>query len=224
LKEHRARTGRPHWYVIDEAHYPLPSKWEPIKALHLDKLGSVMYITAFMDQLPMMLLENIDLFVAIGDEPKKHLDEYCTLVRTNTPDLAAPSDQEEHRAIAWWRHTGPPQWFRRLPPPEEHQRHRHSYLEGEMDPEHRFYFRGPKNELKLGVQNLKLFMQIGEGVDDETWLHHLKSGDYACWFRENIKDDKLAELADQLSKSDATAVESRERIFEWIRQKYMKES
>jgi hypothetical protein len=37
-----------------------------------------------------------------------------------------------------------------------------------------------------------LFVQIAEGIDDRTWMHHLKQGDYSAWFREIIKDRELA--------------------------------
>jgi hypothetical protein len=40
-----------------------------------------------------------------------------------------------------------------------------------------------------------LFLQIAEGVDDRTWVHHLRAGDYSSWFRRVIKDDELAREA-----------------------------
>jgi hypothetical protein len=94
-----------------------------------------------------------------------------------------------------------------------------------MDPEHRFYFRGPKNELNLAAQNLRIFMQLGEGVDDDTWLHHLRAGDYARWFRDVIKDENLAQVAEQVSHNgDASAADSRRALFDLIRKKYEKEA
>ena len=94
-----------------------------------------------------------------------------------------------------------------------------------MDPEHRFYFKGPKGELNLAAQNLRIFMQVGEGVDDDTWLHHLKQGDYTQWFREIIKDEQLAEKAERLSSNgDASAKSSRRELFDLIRKKYEKEA
>ena len=89
LMEYRSRTGRPHWYIIDEAHYPLSAKWQPTVDLHLEELRSVMFITSFIDQLPKTVLHDIDLFVAIGDEPAKHLAQYCKLLGEPTPELAA---------------------------------------------------------------------------------------------------------------------------------------
>jgi hypothetical protein len=53
----------------------------------------------------------------------------------------------------------------------------------------------------LHRQNLQLFLQMADGVDDETWLHHLSSGDYSGWFRAGIRDDELAVAASAVEKS-----------------------
>jgi HAD superfamily hydrolase (TIGR01484 family) len=225
LMEYRSKTGRPHWYIIDEAHYPLPAKWHPVEDLHLEELRSVMFITAFPDQLPETVLRSIDLYVAIGDEPQQNLAQFCELLGEPAPDVAAPQDQQQHRALAWWREEGAPFWFRRLEAREEHQRHQHGYLEGDMDPEHRFYFRGPRGELNLAAQNLRIFMQLGEGVDDETWLHHLRNGDYAEWFRGIIKDEDLAQAAERIVQQNGESPETtRNELFSLIRKKYQKEA
>jgi hypothetical protein len=64
-------------------------------------------------------------------------------------------------------------------------------------------------------------MQVGEGVDDDTWLHHLSQGDYARWFHEIIKDEQLAEKAERLSHNgDVSAASSRRELFDLIRKKY----
>jgi hypothetical protein len=115
LMDYRGRTGRPHWYIIDDAHYPLSMKWQPAEDLHLEELRSVMYISAFPEQLPETVLRGIDLFVAIGNDPAKRLAEYCELLHVPTPKLQPPSNQKEHQAIAWWRSDGQPAWFKRLP-------------------------------------------------------------------------------------------------------------
>ena len=225
LMEHRSATGRPHWYFIDEAHYPLPAKWQPVEDLHLEVLRSVMYITAFPDQLPEMILRNVDLFVAIGDDPVKNLAQYCELLKEPAPQLPPAFDIEAPRTLAWWRGLGPPAWIRPVPARSEHQRHRHGYLEGDMDPEHRFYFRGPRHELNLGAQNLRVFVQLGEGVDDETWLHHLRQGDYTRWFRQVIQDEDLARVAERAAHNgNISAADTRRAVFDLIRKKYGKEA
>jgi hypothetical protein len=90
-----------------------------------------------------------------------------------------------------------------------------------MDADMRFYFRGPKEELNLGAQNLRTFLQMGEGVDDDTWLFHLQNGDYANWFRDVIRDDELAAVAGRLQKGTSlSAHESHQQLAEFIAQKY----
>ena len=46
--------------------------------------------------------------------------------------------------------------------------------------------------LNLRAQNLHIFLQIGDGLDAATWLHHLRRGDYSAWVRKAIKDERLA--------------------------------
>lgn len=225
LMDHRSKTGRPHWYLIDEAHYPLPATWEPLGELPLKDFRSVMYVTAFPDRLAPAVLENIDLFVAIADNPAETVREYARQIGETPPDIDPPSDNAEHHALAWWRSRQAVIWFERLPLKGEHQRHLHSYLDGDMDPEYRFYFRGPNGELNLAAQNLRIFMQLGEGVDDETWLHHLKRGDYAEWFDKVIKDQELANLATKLaSNGEPLASASRRELFDYIQKRYERDA
>jgi hypothetical protein len=70
-----------------------------------------------------------------------------------------------------------------------------------------------------------MFMQVGEGVDDETWLFHLREGDYDRWFRNVINDESLADRTEKLGHNgNVTAEKSRQQIFDYIRQKYEKEA
>src|ERR1700694_306544 len=104
---------------------------------------------------------------------------------------------------------------------QEHQRHRRKYAEGDLGEDNSFYFRGPQGKLNLRAQNLALFAQIAQGVDDETWLFHLRKADYSRWFREVIKDPDLAAEAEKVEKDEKlSASESRARIVEAIEQRY----
>jgi hypothetical protein len=83
-------------------------------------------------------------------------------------------------------------------PAEKAERHIRKYAEGALGEDKSFYFRGPMNALNLRAQNLTLFMQMADGVDDDTWLHHLQAHDYSRWIREAIKDDELADELEQI--------------------------
>jgi hypothetical protein len=103
----------------------------------------------------------------------------------------------------------------------ERQRHRRKYAEGELPPERSFYFRGPDGKLNLRAQNLIVFCQLAEGVDDATWLHHLRQGDYSRWMEAAIKDPSLAQMIQQIEGMPIlSAQESRQRIADAIEERY----
>ena len=89
-----------------------------------------------------------------------------------------------------------------------------------LGPDKSFYFRGPDGRLNLRAQNLLLFLQLGEGVDDETWLHHLRQGDYSSWIRQQIKDDDLADQVADIERSATVADESRRLLREAVEHRY----
>ena len=90
--------------------------------------------------------------------------------------------------------------MRRAPPKTERRRHRRKYAEGELPPERSFYFRGPEGKLNLRAQNLMLFLQIADGVDDETWKHHLAPRRLSPLVpRQAIKDEELAAEAERIA-------------------------
>jgi hypothetical protein len=73
--------------------------------------------------------------------------------------------------------------------------------------------------------NLQIFVQLAEGVDAETWRHHLRQGDYSCWFRTRIKDDQLASDAESIERQAGISTdESRARIRELIERYYIPSS
>jgi len=84
-----------------------------------------------------------------------------------------------------------------------------------------FLFHGPEGKLNLKAQNLAIFLQIADGLDDETWLFHLKNGDVSRWFRNVIKDPELAVEAELMERGDVSAKESRKHIRAEIEERYI---
>ncbi len=62
---------------------------------------------------------------------------------------------------------------------------------------------------------------MADGVDDDTWLYHLKNGDISGWFRNVIKDPELAFEAERMERDDVSAEESRQHIRSEIEQRYI---
>lgn len=103
----------------------------------------------------------------------------------------------------------------------ERQRHRRKYAEGELGPDRSFYFRGPDGKLNLPARNLVQFVELVEGIDDETWLHHRRQGDYSRWFSRCIKDEDLASQAAGVEKTATTSgPESGQLILAAVQERY----
>jgi hydroxymethylpyrimidine pyrophosphatase-like HAD family hydrolase len=192
LQEMRARTGRPHWILVDEAHHLLPSDWQPAREIVAESMRSMIFVTVHPEHLAAVVLSKIDVAAAVGEQPCARLAPLAAIWGT-----CAPSDDgtalQGGEALVWLRDADEGPFRVHLQPSTiERRRHLRKYAEGELGEDRSFYFRGPHGRLNLRAQNLVLFVQIADGVDDETWQHHLRNGDYSRWIRECIKDDELA--------------------------------
>ncbi len=195
----RTRTGRPHWIVLDEAHHFIPLEWGPLSNKLIQKLYETVLVTVHPEHLPANILSLVDVVIATGRSPDKTLRKFS---HATGHAYAWPKDLKytTNHAIVWFlHHNDPPFAMRIIAPRRDRIRHRRKYAEGDMR-YHSFYFRGPDNRQNLKAQNLAIFSQIAEGVDEETWLYHLHRGDYSQWFRYAIKDRYLADQAERIER------------------------
>lgn len=221
LLELRVRTGRPHWLIVDEAHHLLPGTREmPALTLPPDFCG-LMLITLGPDKLAAPVLPAVDTVIAVGERPAETIGIFCRHAGIPAPHL--PATQLEKGEALQWSKRAPrePIRFQVAPSRSQRTRHRRKYSEGELTPDRSFFFRGSKGKLNLRAQNLMTFIQLMEGVDDQTWLFHLHRGEYSKWFRENIKSDDLADAAEPIEKARGiSAEESRRRMKRIIEERY----
>lgn len=212
--ELRAQTARPHWLLVDEAHHMLPAGGEGLPA----DLGSAILVTVHPDQMAPEALEAVNVVLAVGPNAGEVIESFCAVLGLTPPSFEAPP--AEDMVLFWDRQAEVgPTWVEADRPAQEHKRHTRKYAEGELGEDKSFYFRGPDGALNLRAQNLMLFMQIADGVDDATWLHHLHQGDYVRWFREAIKDDDLADEAQSLQDGQDAAM-TRAAMRELIERRY----
>ena len=190
LLELRNRTGRPHWLILDETHHIVPSVRREAAA-GMQCAANLLLLTVEPDHIARTLLESVDLLLAIGREPARTIGAFCDALEEKPPEVAsAPLRKGE--VMAWWRRPrGEPFLFQAAQPTLPRQRHVRKYAEGDVGLG-AFMFRGPDDKLQLRAQNLFVFLQMGEGIDDITWNHHLRNGDYEKWFEGIIKDPELA--------------------------------
>ena len=221
IQEMRAKTGRPHWVGVDESHHVMPSSWEAAGLTVSQKTYGLMFITLEPDRVAPAVLSSFDVVIAIGDDPAGILKNFSKAVEEKPVEME-PLNLQPGQAVAWVRDSAePPFIFESVMPRAERRRHRRKYAEGELRPDLCFYFRGPEGKLNLKAQNLSIFLQIAEGVDDETWLFHLNNGDISRWFHDVIKDPELALEAQLMERGDVNAEESRKHIRSEIEQRYI---
>jgi energy-coupling factor transporter ATP-binding protein EcfA2 len=220
LLELRARSGRPHWIILDEAHHLLPASWRPAPSFVPQRLHNVLMVTLDAGMVAPAVLRPVTSLLLLGDNPAEEVEALSRAVGERPPVLP-PLRLGKEEAVLWDRAL--PAAFQRFtvePPRERHRRHRRKYAEGALIEEEQFVFRGPEAKLNLAAENLRTFVKIAEGVDEDTWLHHLRRGEYSRWFREAIKDEQLAEQAAAVEHENVTAEESRRRIRAAIQERY----
>jgi hypothetical protein len=219
LQALRIRFGRPHWVVVDEAHHMLHADWAPAAQSLPRQPGGMLYITVHPESMAPPALESVGVVLAVGESPERTLAAFCRVAGHPAPALG-PTRLASGEALLWRRGATVVR-LRAEPPKTERRRHSRKYAEGNLGPDRSFYFRGPHEKLNLRAQNLVTFLQLADGVDDETWTHHLKRGDYSAWFREGIKDDDLAAaVAEVEAQAGLTPAESRAAVREAIEQRY----
>jgi HAD superfamily hydrolase (TIGR01484 family) len=221
LQELRSATGRPHWIAIDEAHHLMPADWAPAPTALPSEFINLLLVTVHPDHVAPAALGLVQTLVIVGRDASATIAAFARGATTSTWQLpTALDDLASGEAWLLTKHDAPIR-FTLLKPEGDRQRHRRKYAEGELGTDKSFFFRGPEGRLNLRAQNLQLFTQLAEGVDDETWLHHLRQQDYSRWFRDAIKDEALAtEAATVERQSDLTAAESRARIRAAIEDRY----
>ena len=197
----------------------LPSSWSPASATVPQLLESTILITVHPDHVAKAVLNVVDIVIAIGRADV--ISSFAGALGMEPPTLDS-NEIRQGEALVWLRRTGEPPIRVEAPrSARERLRHVRQYAEGELSAEQSFYFRGPESKLNLRAQNLKTFLQLAEGVDDETWMYHLRRGDYSTWFQTMIKDEELKRQAEQIERDkSASAQDSRERIKQAVETRY----
>ncbi len=223
IQELRAKTGRPHWIIIDEAHHLLPATLDSASLTIPKELTSFALVTVHPDQVARAILTSTNGLIAVGPNPATVIEQFSAGAGKELRPQSLPDPpREAGEVIAWWFCESPqPAKVKVEPAKTELRRHRRKYAAGELGEDKSFYFRGSDGKLNLRAQNLKTFTQIAEGVDEDTWAHHLRQSDYSKWLRDSVKDTGVAEEVARIEKNGQLGPsESRTQILEAIRKHY----
>lgn len=216
----RARTGRPHWLLIDEAHHLLPAHRDDFALVLPENLPAAVLITVHPEAVSPDALETVHKVIAVGNDPAAVVAAVCDAAGARRPtDVPIPAGDEA--VVFEIGSDEPARIVRPDVPRQSRRRHTRKYAEGMLGEDRSFYFRGPGDRLNLRAHNLMLFLELARGVDDETWEYHRRAHDYSTWLRDAIKDESLAEeVAAIESDSSIDARQSRDAISLAVRKRY----
>ena len=142
MAELRARTGRPHWLLVDEAHQILSAgTGQPWHHL-LKDLPATIFITVSPEFLAADLLRTIDVVLVFG---RAALKVVATIAKAlNMP--AVPPDTmtlADNEIVFWSPRSGQPLSTVRIGAPrQDHKRHTGKYAVGDVGERESFYFEG----------------------------------------------------------------------------------
>lgn len=189
----RARVGRPHVVVVDEAHHMLSRDWDPGGAQVPAELEGFVFVTTTPDQVSPRVLACVNRLLVVGREAGRSVAAFCRARGLAEPGgLAGMAELAPGEVLVFDPAGGELRRMRAIPGTGERRRHRLKYAEGRLGEDTSFWFRGPEGKLNLRAHNLILFLDIGDGVDAETWEFHRRRGDFSAWMRERVKDAELA--------------------------------
>src|SRR2546423_1643854 len=223
IQELRGRTGRPHWIIIDEAHHLLPSTLDSASLTIPKDLSSAALVTVHTENVAREILSAVNGIIAIGPDPARVIRQFKAGAAKDLPQTALPEPPyESGDAVVWlFSDSAQPVKVQVEPAKAELRRHRRKYASGELGEDKSFFFRGPQGKLNLRAQNMNMFAQLAEGVDEETWAYHLRRADYSRWLRDSVKDQNIADEVSKIEENRGLPpAASRAQILDAIRKHY----
>ena len=184
-----------------------------------EQISAAVFITVHPEMISPDALKTVQTVIALGDKADEIVAVFCKTVGVDPPGHTDSVGADE--VLFWTRGAKTARAVQADRPRQAHKRHTRKYAEGDLGPDLSFYFRGPDQALNLRAQNLMIFLQIADGIDDRTWEHHLRAGDYSAWFRRVIKDDDMAKEAAEIEADKGLGPgESRKRLREIVSRRY----
>lgn len=214
LIQSRETYGHPHWILIDEAHHLVPrSTVSPL----FESLDNFILIGYDVGAIETELVKRTSTVMIVGDRIREPLEQYCAIVSCPVPPGTGRVRVGEVFVFDQGS-KGPPAVVTYHTPKNVQQRHKRKYAYGEMG-DNNFVFTGSEGKLSLKANNLAMFVHIAEGIDDDTWMYHLKRKDFGDWFSAFLHDDELARVAAQAESRNAA--DSKKMILDYVTKRYL---
>ncbi len=202
----RARWGRPHWVVLDEAHDSLHQEGVPADAVGIEDKGFCLP-TYRLSWIRDAVIKAVDVFLlgrtTAPDELACLRSALAELTLDGDRAVAVLPDLPPGKFVLVRRGEGDPAGaltFLPLPRETAHVRHLMKYAEGVVPGERRFFFRDLEGGVVAVADGLSSFRHAVATVDARILAHHAARGDFSRWVLGVFSDPTLGQ---QLRKTEA---------------------
>jgi len=99
IQEMRARTGRPHWIVLDEAHHLVPAPCRAAPETVPRQMAGLLLVTDNPSHLAPAVLSSVRILLALGEGAEETVRDFARALGIEAP--AVDSSLERAEAILW---------------------------------------------------------------------------------------------------------------------------
>jgi hydroxymethylpyrimidine pyrophosphatase-like HAD family hydrolase len=202
----RRLVGRPHWVLIDEAHYSLHEEGVSADALGLEDRGFC-FVTYRPSWLREPVARAVNVFILARTTGSEELGILGAALPAAVGEGGALSETLSRLPRGEFllvqrdanRHLSA-LTFVAAPRQTVHVRHLMKYIDACVPPGREFLFRSADGHVRGAADSLQSFRRVVATTPDEVLTHHAGRGDFSRWVRDMFAD---AELARQLRKIEA---------------------
>lgn len=207
--------------LIDEAHLFMPKGYDTsLTSIFRESTGFFM-IVPDLDHITDEVFSFLDVVIIMGTSAERSIKWIARKKKFEPPEVEY-GNPGDNQALVWKFKTNDLVKIDIIKGSTPHKRHTRQYSEGDLGMERSFYFRSPEGKLNLRAQNLGLFIQLAQGIDDSTWRFHLERGDFSKWFMEVIHDKELAETVKKIeTMQNISIAESRDFVISGIKERHI---
>lgn len=202
----RRRFGRPHWVLLDEAHYTLHRSGVTDDFGIVEDRGFCL-VTYRPSWLRAGIIAAVDIFVLARTTAPAEVQVLASVAgmpfggERPLSDVLARLPRGEFLLMRPREASGPRAvTFVAAPRQTAHVRHLTKYADSRVRPGHEFLFRGQWGQSVASAESLQAFRRVVATIDHGVLTHHAAHGDFSRWVLEVFHD---AELGRQLRKVES---------------------
>lgn len=204
IRELRDKVGRPHWVILDEAHYLLHEGGVADDALGSKDRG-LCVVTYRPGWLRPAVIDPVDVCIfarTTGTDELAFLRSMMTRIEESEVVCATLPRLRRGEFLLVDRGSSPgPSALTFIAAPRQtaHVRHLNKYIDSVVPPGREFLFRYPHGPVVASANSLQSLRGVLGTVPGAVLAHHAGRGDFSRWVRDVFAD---LELARQLGKAE----------------------